>query len=192
MAKKHEFRPDKPRASWISKLYLTRLQRLQALKWLLYTLVLLALSVLQDVILSRYRFFGSTTELVPLGIFLICILEGLERGCVFTLLASLAYLFSGAAPGAFSLVFVTFLAVGVTYFRQSYLQKGFSAAMLCVSAAMVAYEMLTFALGAFLGLTTWDRGNLFLLTAAFSLIAAPILYPLLLSIGTIGGESWKD
>ena len=192
MAKKHEFRPDKPRAGWASKLYLTRLQRLAALKWLLYSLMLLALSVLQDVILSQYRFFGSPTELVPCGIFLICILEGMERGSIFTLIAALAYLFSGSAPGAYSLVLITFLAIGVAFLRQSYLQKGFSAAMLCTAAAMVVYELLTFAIGAFLGMTGWDRWGIFCLTAVLSLIAAPILYPILLSIGTIGGESWKD
>jgi len=192
MGKKHEFRPDKPRVSWVSKLYLTRLQRLAALKWLLYSAVLLTLSVLQDVILSQYRFFGSATELVPCGIFLICILEGMERGSVFTLIASLVYLFSGTAPGAYSMVFLTFLAIGVTYLRQSYLQKGFSATMLCTVVAMFAYEMLNFAFGAFLGLTAWSRWSVFGITAALSLIAAPILYPILLSVGTIGGEAWKD
>ena len=65
MAKKYEFKPDKANSGIANKLILTRLQQKKLLKWLLYTLVLLALSVLQDVILCQARIFGSTTELVP-------------------------------------------------------------------------------------------------------------------------------
>lgn len=192
MAKKHEFKPDKPRSGLLSKLYLTQKQRLSALKWGLYALVLLILSVLQDVIFCRIRLFGAATELVPCAIFLICILEGSERGSVFALIAALAYLFSGTAPGPYAMVFITALAVGFSILRQSYFQKGFSAAMLCTAMAMILYELGVFAIGVFLGLTHTGRLMSFGLTALMSLIAAPILYPILLSIGTIGGESWKD
>ena len=44
MAKKNEFKPDKPQSGVLSKLYLTRKQRQSILKWLLYSLVLLVLS----------------------------------------------------------------------------------------------------------------------------------------------------
>ena len=74
MGKKYEFQPDKPRSTWLSKLYLTRLQRLALLKWVLYALMVLVLSVVQDVVLCRFRLFGATTELVPCGIFLLCLL----------------------------------------------------------------------------------------------------------------------
>ena len=77
-------------------------------------------------------------------------------------------------------------------FRQSYLQKGFGAAMLCASIALLIYEMALFALGAILGLTPWDRFSGFLITGAISVIIIPILYPLLLSIESIGGETWKE
>lgn len=192
MAKKHQFRPDKPRAGVLSKLYLTKKQRRSLLKWLLYGLVLLVLSILQDVILCRIRLFGATTELVPCGIFLICILEGTHTGSVFALAASLAYLFSGTAPGTYAMVFIVMLAVLVCIFRQAYLQKGFSAAMLCTAIAMLAYELAVFAIGLFLGLTVPDRIIGFCITAVLSLIAAPVLYPIVLSIGSLGGEAWKE
>lgn len=192
MAKKHEFRPDKPRAGILSKLYLTKKQRRALVKWFLYGLVLLVLSILQDVILSRARLFGATTELVPCGIFLICILEGTHTGSVFALAASLAYLFSGTAPGTYAMVFIVVLAVLVCIFRQAYLQKGFSAAMLCTAIAMLVYELAVFAIGLFLGLTIPSRITGFCMTAALSLIAAPVLYPIVLSIGSLGGESWKE
>ena len=65
MAKKYVFRPDKHRAKFFNQMMLTRKQRKQILKWSLYTLFLVVISVVQDVLLSRVRLFGATTELIP-------------------------------------------------------------------------------------------------------------------------------
>lgn len=192
MARKYEFKPDKPVSGTLSKLFLTKKQRRSVLRWSLYGLVLLVLSVLQDVLLCRFRLFGATTELVPCGIFLICLAEGLERGSVFSLCASSIYLFSGSAAGNYSIVFITALSVAVTYFRQGYLQKGFSAAMLCTAAAMILYELAVFFIGLFLGMTTFGRTGTHLLTAIMTLVVAPALYPIVQTISTIGGEAWKE
>ena len=192
MAKKYEFKPDKPYSGILSKLLLTQKQRRSVLKWVLYSLVLLVLSILQDVLLCRFRLFGATTELVPAGIFMICVLEGLEQGSIFSLFASCIYLFSGSAAGNYSIVFITALAIGVTFFRQSYLRKGFSATMLCTAAAMLVYELAVFAIGLFLGLTNLDRIGTFCLSALLTLVAAPAVYPAVKAISTIGGESWKE
>ena len=192
MAKKYEFKPDKPVSGILAKLYITRQQRRSILRWGLYALVLLVLSVVQDVLLCRFRLFGATTELVPCGIFLICLLEGLERGSVFSLCASCLYLFSGSAPGNYAIVFITALAVAVTAFRQSFLQKGFPAALLCAAVAMFVYELAVFALGLFLGMTTLSRIGSRCVTTALTLVAVPVLYPILSAISTIGGEAWKE
>lgn len=192
MARKNEFKPDKPRSGLLNKLYLTQKQRRSLLKWGLYTLVLVLLSVLQDVILSRYTLFGANTDLVPCGIFLICILEGMESGSVFCLVASLVYLFSGTAAGPYCVVFITFLGVWAAFIRQSYLQKGFGAATLCTGACVLIYELLVFVFVLFLGLTTLNRVGVFLITGVVSALAAPLLYPAVHFIGTIGGETWKE
>ena len=192
MARKNEFKSDKPHSGFWGKLYLTQKQRKEVLKWSLYGAMLLVLSLLQDVVLCRVQLFGATTELVPVGIFLICILEGAESGSIFALVSSLLYLFSGTAAGPYSMVLITVLAVGVTIFRQAYLQKGLAAAILCAGIAMLAYELLQFVMGLFLGLTIPVRIVGFLITAGLSIIAIPILYPIALSIGTIGGETWKE
>ena len=71
MAKRSEFKPDKPRVGFLSRLYLTKKQRRSVLKWVLYSLVLLFLSLVQDVLLCNMNILGATTELVPVGIFLI-------------------------------------------------------------------------------------------------------------------------
>lgn len=190
MAKKYEFKPDKPYSGFWEKLFLTRLQRKGLMKWSLYALSLLFLSVVQDVLLSRVRILGVTTELVPCAIFLICLLEGLEKGSIFALTASLFYLFSGTAAGVYTIVFITALAVGVTWLRQSWLQGGFGAAMLCTGLAMVAYELVTCAFGAFLGLTSLVRVGSFLLCAAMTLLTAPAMYPVFKAIG--GSEIWRE
>lgn len=189
---KKEFKADRPYSGFWGKLHLTQKQRKGFLKWTLYGVLLLVLSLLQDVVLCRMRLFGATTELVPVAIFLICVLEGAESGSVFALVASLLYLFSGTAAGTYSMLFITALAIGVTIFRQAYLQKGFGAALICVFAAMLGYELLQFAMGLFLNLTISSRWIGFLMTTLLSCIAIPVLYPIALSIEKIGGETWKE
>ena len=101
MAKrKYEFRPDKTGTSLLSKLYLTPKQRLSILRWVLYALLLVVLSVVQDVILSKAHLFGATTDLVPCAIILICVELGAETVALFALIAALLYQFSGPAPGS--------------------------------------------------------------------------------------------
>lgn len=192
MAKKYEFRPDKPKFSLLTYLVLAPSQRRSLLKWGLYAALLVFLSVLQDVVLSQVRLLGATTELIPCAIFLICILEGVQQGSVFALVSSLLYLFSGTAPGVYSMVAITFCAVGVCILRQAYLQERFSSAMLCTSLAMLVYVLVNFVFGLFLGLTIWARFHGFLITAALSLLLVPVLYPLVKAIGKIGGQLWKD
>ena len=100
MAKhKYEFKPDKPHSGIWNKLYLTPNQRLSILRWFLYGLVLLILSVVQDVILCKVSIFGATSDLVPCAIILICVELGAERSCLFALIAAMLYKFSGTAPG---------------------------------------------------------------------------------------------
>lgn len=192
MARKNEFKPDKQPSVWLKKLYLSPKQRRSVLKWTLYSLFLLLLSVLQDVLLSRIQLWGATTDLVPCGIFLICLLAGAQSGSVFALIASLLYLFSGTAPGNYCIVFITVLSIVVTIFRQSYLQKNFAVAFLCCSVCLLIYELLIGIFGIFLGLTVSSRLGVFALTGVLSMATLPVLYPIVSAIGRIGGEAWKD
>ena len=192
MGRKNEFKSDKPYSNFWKKLFLTKKQRKGLLKWTLYSAFLIFISLLQDVVLCKMRILGATTELVPVGIFLICLIEGAESGSVFALVASLAYLFSGTAAGPYSMLFITVLAVCVTIFRQAFLQKGFGAALVCAGAAILAYQLLQYLMGLFLGLTHPGRIIGFLVTALLSILTIPAIYPVALSIETIGGEVWKE
>lgn len=192
MAKKYEFRPDNDRKTLLQRLHLSQQQRRNLVKWLLYALVLVVLSVLQDVIFTPMKIFGASSDLVPCAIILICVVEGAQSGCVFALVASLIYLYSGTAPGPYAMVFITIFAILVSAFRQGYLRKGFAATMLCTAGAMLAYELALFAIGLFLHLTTPKRLISFAITALLSMIAAPILYLLANAINAIGGDAWKE
>ncbi len=192
MARKQEFRPDKPSISLLSRLMLTKKQQKTLLKWVFYGLLLVALSVAQDVLLSRVRLFGATTELVPCAIFLICLIEGAHSGSVFSLIAGLLYLFSGTAPGPYSMVAIVFFSIGVCIFRQAFLQESFSSVMLCVAMAMVFYVLVNFGFGLFLSLTRFSRIHGFLVTAVLSLLVSPLLYPVVKAINAFGGNSWKE
>ena len=99
MANKNEFQPDKKKLGIWDRLHLTRKQRKNLLRWVLHSLALLILSLIQDVILCRYEILGATTDLVPCAIILICLLEGLESSCIFALCASCLYFLSGTAHG---------------------------------------------------------------------------------------------
>lgn len=192
MAKKYEFQPDKPYSSWLNKLQLTQQQRKEILKWFLYMLVLLVLSVLQDVVLCRMRLFGGTSDLVPCGIMIICILEGSQKGCVFALVASFLYLRSGSAPGAHVLVLITAICTLAAIFRQAYLHPGFPATLLCTTLAMAVYELSVFAFCLLLGSTTSARFVGFLVPVLLSLFTTPVIYPIAKAITAIGGETWKE
>lgn len=190
--KRYEFRPDKVSNDTLGKLLLTQQQFFRLLRWVLLSALCLVGLVLQDVVMSRFYLFGATTDLVPMLIFTVCILQGGESGCVFALLASVIYHFSGSAPGPYCIVLITFLAVLAAIFRQAYLRKGFSALMLCSTMCMFLYEIGVFLIGLFLNQTYSQRFGLFLLTALMTLLCLPAVYPIVLSIGKIGGETWKE
>ena len=192
MAKKYEFKQDKQSAGFWSKLYVTPKQRRTILRWALYAFVIMVLSVVQDVILCRFQIFGATTDLVPCGVILICILEGAQKGSVFAMVASMLHLFAGGAPGVYSMVFLTVLAICASILRQAYLQKGYGATLLCTGLALILYSLLNFAMGLFLGLTLPGRVGAVLLSVLMTLPFTLILNPICQSIEALGGETWKE
>ena len=192
LRRKYEFKPDAKGATWLKKLYLTKLQRLNLLKWSLYGLLCVFLLVIQDVIMSRFSFFGATTDLVPMAVLLITVLVGSEYGSVFVLVASTIYWFSGSAPGAYIIAIMSFFGIFATLLRQMNWRRGLGSIVLCAGGALLLYELGVFLAGILMGLTRWDRIGIFLLTTLLSWILMVPLYPLTYKIGQIGGEPWKE
>jgi len=190
--RKYEFKPDRPQSGDLGKLYVTKKQRLTFLKWGLLALTMLVASLLQDVIMSRFSIFGTTTDLISCAIIIACIMQDPETGCVFGLVSSVLYYFSGTSPGAYVIGLLTGLGVVISIFRQCYLRRGFGSILVCTAMGLLIYELTVFLIGAFLGTIPWRHYEKFCITAGLSLTAVPVLYPIILSIGKIGGELWKE
>lgn len=190
--KKYEFRPDKTGPDLLSKLYLTKKQRLSLLKWSLFALVILAISLIQDVILCHLDVYGATTDLLPCAIFVACVLLGVESGSVFSLVAAAFYQFSGSGPGYYVIALIPVLGVLLTLVRQGYLRKGMGANILCAAIAFFLYEMCLLGIGLFSEQTVAFRSGTFLITSGITMLAIPVLYPLFSALERIGGETWKE
>lgn len=192
LRKKYEFRPDRMESSALSKLYLTKKQRYSLLKWFLYATLLVLLSLVQDVIMSRVHIRNATTDLVACGILLICMHNDADSGSRFAVAGSLFYYLSGTAPGPQVILLLTAIGCLFNIFRSSYLRRGMLSTLLCTSAALAVYKLVIFALAVFLGNSSPERLTVFGVSCLLCVAVLPLLYPFVVSIGKIGGESWKD
>ena len=187
-----DFKPDVQTATWSKTLRLTRLQQLRLTKWLLYALTVIMSVVIQDVVMSKFSFFGATTDLPACTVLLITVIEGTEVGSFFALVASTLYYFSGNAPFAAVIGLMTILGMGATLFRQMYWHRSKGSILLCAAIALMGYELGLFAIGLFEELTLWKHMSAFLLTGLYSCATLLAYYPLIYKIGLIGGNTWKE
>lgn len=190
--KKNEFRPDNRGTGQLRKLWPTPKQQLRALRWLLYGVVCLVGLLMQDVALYRVNVAGGCTDLVPCLILMVAVIQGVETGGIFTLVASILFFFSGSSPGFHVIPLLTFVTVLVVIFRQAFLRRGLGTVLLCTGLGMLLYEMGLFAINLFLRLTMASRVGTALITAVLSLIVVPVAYPVMMAIGKLGGEAWGE
>ena len=190
--RKHEFKPDKVESDALSKLYLTKKQRQRILRWLLIALVLILLSVIQDVILSRFTVFGVTLNIVTAALLLICVLQDSEIGAIFILVGSTLYWASGSTPGTYAIAILTVLGILACIIRQAYLYNHPGSTLLCAGMAVMSYELTLFVIGCFIGRTTWSRITDTLIAGGLSFGVMPLFYPVFKAISNLGGETWKD
>ena len=188
----YEFKPDKAPKALQKLLHLTALQRRQVLQWSLYGLLLVALLVLQDVIMSRVTIGGATTDLLPMAILLITVVSDVYVGSLFAIIASTVYEFTGSAPGPYVVAFITVLGIAAAFFRQSFWRRGFRSHCICAGLALLVYELAVYGTGLFLGLTYFSRIGVFVTTWALSFAVMLALYPLIRKIQKIGGELWRE
>ena len=126
------------------------------------------------------------------ALLLACILLDPEIGSIFILIATMFYWFSGSAPGPYVIALLTVLGVFFAIVRHCYLHDTFGSAIVCAGAALFLYEAAIFGIGLFMGYTTLARWEDHAIKAAISLAAMPLMYPVFVSIGKIGGEVWND
>lgn len=190
--RKQEFRPDKPGVWQLGKLWPTPLQQLTALKWMLFGVVCLVGLLLQDVLLYRIDVGGGCTDVVPCLVVLVTVMQGAQSGSVFALVLSVLYFFTGSAPGFYVIPLLTGISVFAVIFRQAFLRRSMLSLVLCAGMAMVLYESGVFAVNLFLKQTVASRFGASLMTAVLTLAAVPVSYPVLLAIGKLGGETWRE
>ena len=190
--KQSDFKPDSQKISLPKLFHTTQLQRLRLAKWGLYILTLILLLTVQDVILSRFRFFGATTDLAVCGILLMTVIGGVDVGSLFVLIASTLYYFSGSAPGPYCIALLSFIGIAATLIRQAWLRRTKLSIVFSAGAALTLYELGLYIVGMALGLTRWDRIFSFLLTAAYSWAVMIPLYSRINKICHIGGTTWKE
>ena len=190
--KQPDFRPDKQKTDWAGMLHITKSQRDRVLKWGSYTGLLILLLVIQDVLMSKVSIFGTTTDLMAAAILLITVIEGVDTGRLFVLIATVLFYFSGSAPGPYTVALLPVLGIGTCMFRQRYWHRNLSSIVLCAGIALMVYETAVFGMGVFNGLTYWGRSFAFVGTGLLSWAVMLPLYPLIHAIGQIGGNIWKE
>ena len=189
---KAEFKPDTQESSLLKLLHMTQAQRDLYLKWGLYIIVIVLACMIQDVIMSQITIFGATTDLAVCAILLITVIEGVDVGSIFVLIASCLFYFSGSSPGPLCVGLMTFLGIGACLFRQMYWHRNPGSIILCAGLALMLYELGNFAVGIFSELTRWDRMGMFITTGLLSIAVMIPLYSLINRIGQIGGNTWKE
>lgn len=187
-----QFRPDHQGLRQLRKLLPTPTQQIHIFQWILYGVVCLVGLLLQDVALYRVNVAGGCTDLVPCLILMVAVIQGVENGSVFALVASLLYYFSGSSVGFHVIPLLTCITVLVVIFRQAFLRSGLWAVLLCTAVGMLLYELGLFGISLFLKLTVVSRLRPALITAGLSLIAVPITYPVMMAIGKMGGKTWGE
>ena len=190
--RKNEFSPDREGTGQLNKLWPTPKQQLRALRWILFSAVCLVGLLAQDVLLYRINVLGGCTDVVPCLILMVAVLQGAESGSVFALIMSVLYFFSGSSPGFHVIPMLTVVTVFVVIFRQAFLRQGFFTLLMCTVMGMVLYELGMFAVSLFLKLTVADRVGAALATAVITVAAVPVAYPVMMAIGRLGGETWKE
>ena len=189
---KADFKPDSQAFDLLKVLHMTHAQRSTLLKWGLYIAVIVVLCTIQDVIMSHIHIFGATTDLAVCAILLITVIEGIDVGSIFVLIASCLFYFSGSSPGPLSVGLMTFLGIGACLFRQMYWHRNRGSIVLSAGLALMLYELGNFTVGVFSGLTRWDRLPIFAMTGLLSVLVMIPLYSLINRIGQIGGTIWKE
>lgn len=189
---KADFKPDSQEVSLLKMLHLTQAQRDTYLKWGLYIAIIVLLCMIQDVIMCHVSIFGATTDLAVCAIMLITVIEGIDTGSIFVLIASCLYYFSGSSPGPVSVGIMTFLGIGACLFRQMYWHRNQGSIVLCAGLALMLYELGNFVVGIATKVTRWDRLGTFVITGLLSIAVMIPLYTLINRIGQIGGNTWKE
>ena len=114
----------------------------QMIKWLVYTLGLLPIWILDAFILGRYPLFGVSPILLPLAVVAVSILEGATAGAGFGL--GVGLLWALGYPGGMGgmVLFLTLAGMLSGSAAQYALTQGFAGCLICSAGVLTALETL--------------------------------------------------
>ena len=187
-----EFRPDRRPLNLPKRFFLTQVQRARIAKWGLYILTMILTLTVQDVILGRTRLLGATTDLPAMLILLITVMEGVDVGSLFVLVTSVLYYCSGTAPSPYCVILLSAIGIAASLLRQAWLRRSKASIVFSAGVGLMLYELALFVVGLAQGLTHFSRLIAFLLTGIYSWALMLPMHDLILKIGQIGGNTWKE
>lgn len=121
----------------------------QIIKWLVYTLGLLPVWILDAYILSRYPLFGVRPVLLPLTVVAVAVLEGAAAGARFGLGVGLLWTLGYPSVNGGMVLFLVLAGMLAGAAAQYALTQGFAGCLICSAGVLAALEGLHLVWGLF-------------------------------------------
>lgn len=121
----------------------------QIIKWLIYTLGLLPIWVLDAFLLGRYPLFGARPMLLPLAVAAVAVLEGTRAGAGFGLGVGLLWSLGYPSVSGGMVLFLALAGMLSGCAAQYALTQGFVGCLICSAGTLAALEALRLLLGLF-------------------------------------------
>lgn len=144
--------------------------------WALYAALVLAAIVLQTVLFGRVRFWGAKLCLVPVALACIAMQLDTESAGLFGLLVGFFWYCSGADGAGLNILSCTAAALLCSWLCARYLRQNLLTGLLLSAMTLLITQGLLLALKAYLGTVGANAPRVWLVGAALSLLACPLLY----------------
>jgi len=156
--------------------------------WALYGVLVLMVMLLQTTVFGRVRFFGVKLTLLPVAVVCVAIRSGHEAGGLFGLLTGFLWYALGADDGTMAIVTLTVAGILAGWLCDNLFARRMGSALILALGALVIHEGGLFLIKYYLGSADGALLRWVPITAALSLLACPVLYPLTGLIGKAGGS----
>ena len=156
--------------------------------WTLYGVLFLVMCVLQTTLLGDVTLFTAKFSLMPTLIACVAMIQGAERGGIYALACGFFWYCSGADGTALPIITFTVCGIVIGWLGENFLVRSFLSALLVSLGATVFCQGALLAVKCYLGGANAGFVPKYLIGAAISLIACPILYPVSCAIGRIYKE----
>ena len=155
--------------------------------WSLYTLLALAVCLLQTVVLSHVRFRHWPVSLMPVLTVAVAMCTGHERGGVFGLIMGFVWSSAGSGDGPLSIVTFTLCGVLAGWLCDSFLPRRLPAMLVLSAGGLLLHLGAVYLLSGYLAGAPLPWGQL-PLQIFLSLLSCPVLFPAAAAIRKAGAD----